>query len=82
MLPKATVHVSPRKLELTLDGVTFSRAVSAITLAGKVGHIPTILVTIPVADVTGLDDITPVHLLVETQSYDLLVAMGWTPPAS
>lgn len=80
-MPKLIFHQGVGRSDqvVTLDGDDISRLVRSVSIDAEAGHIPSVRLELAVFEIESAAEGTKVHIASGTE--DLLVRLGWTPPA-
>ena len=70
---------SPVRQEVELDGKDISHLVRSVSIDAEAGHFPTVRLELAVFEMEFATGETRIHVAPGTA--DLLVDLGWTPPA-
>lgn len=65
---------------VTLDGTEVSRGLSGLTLQADAGDIPRLTLDLCMLDITKVGG--QMEILLSDATRELLVELGWTPPAN
>jgi hypothetical protein len=66
--------------EILLDGTDIANGIDGLTITMRAGHPASVELSMPIVDVTELQD-PETRILIPDATRDVLLALGWTPPA-
>ena len=72
-------QTNPVKQEVELDGVDISRLVRSVSIEAEAAHVPTVTLELAVFEMHS--EIAAARIYVAPGTAELLVELGWTPPA-